>query len=449
MVVVVFGVNFCFTFPESAIHRGHSGARFIMNQFSIFLAKHSQKLALLCAATACSLSYYVQPYYEVLCRWSVTQFDIEWEAKPSERILRITKEVCSHFNMTDYQKSQLDIFLTPIDESLVLGSLRSPGYAFIGLPYFFGYESSTEISLDSLDFYRPYFPYGPFSKIGKDRLDLMNLPESALKFLIAREIVRLQGVTVVDQKLPLSARSQSLLTSNSIIGSLYLSYQTIFLLNRTITLPLRVSIASRTLIYTFISLFGLFFQHQMILAWRRYCCLRADQIVCSLGESFRQGGLQYYDWRIRWNKFWAERQEEFKERKRLIKKSNHNGAARYDPVMKYQLEIEKSAGKNTTETDYYLPKSEDIPLDLSIIKQQLLNDKNRANINYLQRNRFNNSGNELWSGDGDGINLGWTGILSIGIIPKIISSLFNLFSTPATSSQRYHQLNELEVKTIN
>lgn len=64
-----------------------------MNKFSIFFAKHSQKLALLCAATACSLSYYVQPYYEVLCRWSVTRLDVEWEAKPSERILRITKEV--------------------------------------------------------------------------------------------------------------------------------------------------------------------------------------------------------------------------------------------------------------------------------------------------------------------------------------------------------------------
>ncbi|CAH8619873.1 unnamed protein product [Schistosoma margrebowiei] len=419
-----------------------------MNKFSIFFAKHSQKLALLCAATACSLSYYVQPYYEVLCRWSITQFDVEWETKPSERILRITKEICSQFNMTDYQKSQLDIFLTPVDESLVLGSLRSPGYAFIGLPYFFGYESPSEIPLDSLDFYRPYFPYGPFSKIGKDRLDLMNLPELALKFLIAREIVRLQGITITDQKLPLSARSQSLLTINSIIGSFYLSYQTIFLLNRTTRLPLRVSIASKLLIYTFIYLSGLFFQHQIILAWRRYCCLRADQIVCSLGESFRQGGLQYYDWRLRWNQFWVERQEEFKERKRLIKANNHDETVRYDPVTKQQLENEKSAERHTTQTDYYLPKSEDAPLDLSVMKQQLSNDKNQTNTNYLQRNRFNVSGNELWAGDGDGINLGWTGMLAIGLMPRIISSLFNLFSSPATSSQRYSQLTELEVKTI-
>ncbi|VDQ05306.1 unnamed protein product [Trichobilharzia regenti] len=126
-----------------------------MNKFSIFLAKHSQKLALLCATTAYSLAYYAQPYYEVITRWSLTKFDIAWEAKPSERILRVIKETCSHFNMTDYQKLQLDIFLTPMDESLVLGSLTSPnGYAFIGLPYFFGYENSLEIPLDSLDFYR-------------------------------------------------------------------------------------------------------------------------------------------------------------------------------------------------------------------------------------------------------------------------------------------------------
>ncbi|VDP74861.1 unnamed protein product [Schistosoma curassoni] len=180
----------------------------------------------------------------------------------------------------------------------------------------------------------------------------MNLPESALKFLIAREIIRLQGVTITDQKLPLSARSQSLLTINSIIGSFYLSYQTIFLLNRTTRLPLRVSIASKLLIYTFIYLSGLFFQHQIILAWRRYCCLRADQIVCSLGESFRQGGLQYYDWRLRWNQFWAERQEEFKERKRLIKTNNHDETVSYDRVMKHQLENEKSAERNTTQTGH-------------------------------------------------------------------------------------------------
>lgn len=98
---------------------------------------------------------------------------------------------------------------------------------------------------------------------------------------------------------------------------------------------------------------GLFFQHQIILAWRRYCCLRADQIVCSLGESFRQGGLQYYDWRLRWNQFWAERQEEFKERKRLIKTNNHDETVSYDPVMKHQLENEKSAERNTTQTGMF------------------------------------------------------------------------------------------------
>ncbi|CAH8558936.1 unnamed protein product [Schistosoma turkestanicum] len=418
-----------------------------MNKFSIFFVKHSQKLALLSAATACSLTYFVQPYYEVLCRWSTSQFDIGWETKPSQRVLRITKDICSHFTMTDYQKSQLDVFLTSVDESLVLGSIKSPGYAFIGLPYFFRYESSAEIPLDSLDFYRSYFPYGPFSKVGRDRLELMVLPESALKFLIAREIVRLRGVTATGQKLPLSARGQSLLTANSIIGSLYLSYQAIFLLNRTFKLPILMSTVSKVLIYTLIPLFGLFCQHQIILAWRRYCCLRADQIVSSLDESFRQGGLQYYDWRLRWNQFWAKRQEEFKERKRLIKANNHDETMKFDPVTQYQLENERSSEKNTTETDYYLPKSENDPLDPVIIQKQLSNESQQKNANYYQRNRFNHSGNELWAGDGDGINLGWTGILSVGLMPRIISSFFNLFSSPATSSQRYNQLTVLKVKT--
>ncbi|KAH8856884.1 hypothetical protein KSF78_0009356 [Schistosoma japonicum] len=322
-----------------------------MNKLSIFFVKHSQKFAFLCTVTACSLTYYIQPYYEVLCRWSITKFHTEWEEKPSERIQRLTKEVYSHFNMTDYQRSQLDIFLTSVDESLVLGSLHSPGYAFIGLPYFFGYENSLEIPLDSLDFNRPYFPYGPFTKIGQERMDLMILPESALRFLIAREIVRLQGVTSTGQKIPISPRDQSLLTANSIIGSLYLSYQAIYLLNKTIKLPLRVSPASRVLVYTLIPLFSLFLQHQILLAWRKHCCLLVDQIVCSLGESFRQGGLQYYDWRLRWNRFWAKRQEEFEEIKRLAMTSdNLSETSKHNHVTQRRLENETSIEKSNVPT---------------------------------------------------------------------------------------------------
>ncbi|KAK4467728.1 hypothetical protein MN116_008661 [Schistosoma mekongi] len=420
-----------------------------MNKFSIFFAKHSQKLAFLCTAAACSLTFYIQPYYEVLCRWSVTKFHMEWEEKPSERIQRLTKEVYSHFNMTDYQRSQLDIFLTSVDEPLVLGSLHSPGYAFIGLPYFFGYENSFEIPLDSLDFYRPYFPYGPFTKIGQERIDLMILPESALRFLIAREIVRLQGVTLTGQKIPMSARGQSLLTANSIIGSLYLSYQTIYLLNRTIKLPLRMSPASRVLVYTLIPLFSLFFQYQILLTWRKHHCLLVDQIVCSLGESFRQGGLQYYDWRLRWNRFWAKRQEEFEEIKRLAKTSdNLSETPVYIDVTQHQLENEAPIGKSSVPTDYYLPESRNNQPSPLIITNHLMRDS-QSDAFCLRGNRFNKSGNELWAGDGDGINLGLTGILAAGLLPQFMSSFLALFSAPATSGQRYKQLTTLKVGKVN
>nr|CAH8867168.1 unnamed protein product [Trichobilharzia regenti] len=411
-----------------------------MNKFSIFLAKHSQKLALLCATTAYSLAYYAQPYYEVITRWSLTKFDIAWEAKPSERILRVIKETCSHFNMTDYQKLQLDIFLTPMDESLVLGSLTSPnGYAFIGLPYFFGYENSLEIPLDSLDFYRPYFPYGPFSKISRERMDLMIIPESALKFLIAREIVRLQATTSTGLKLPLSARGQSLLTVGGVIGSLYLSYQTIFLLNRLMKLPLRVSSPSRLLIYTLLPLFGVFLQHQIILAWRRHCCLRVDQIVSSLGESYRQGGLAYYDWRLRWNHFWAERQSEYKERKKSLRKGDHT--AKFDPVAQYQSENEQSTEKKD-KIDYHLPQLENSAFEP--LNQNGIANTDEPKSIYRRTNRFTDTGNELWAGDGDGVGFGWTGILTIGMMPRIVSGFFKLFSSPATSRQRYTQLTTTE-----
>ncbi|CAH8626397.1 unnamed protein product [Heterobilharzia americana] len=112
----------------------------MMNKFTIFLTKHSQKLVLLCSTTVYSLAIITQPYYEVLNRWSLTKFQFDWELKPSKRINQLTNEICSYFNITDYQKAQLDIFLTSIDESIVLGSLQSPGYAFIGLPYFCTYE---------------------------------------------------------------------------------------------------------------------------------------------------------------------------------------------------------------------------------------------------------------------------------------------------------------------
>ncbi|CAH8626383.1 unnamed protein product [Heterobilharzia americana] len=274
-------------------------------------------------------------------------------------------------------------------------------------------------------------------------MELMIIPESALRFLIAREIVRLQGITSTGLKLTLSARGQSLLTIGGLIGSLYLSYQAIFLLNRGMKLPLRAPIVTRMLIYPLLPLFTVFLQHQIMLAWRRRCCLRADQIVCSLGESFRQGGLEYYNWRLRWNQFWATRYAETKERQELNRKGDKISG--FDPVAQYQLEREEnSTEKSKAGPDYYLPISENFSLDGSqIIMHNQLNSQ--SELKHCRIYRFNKSGNELWAGDGDGIGFGLTGILIVGLIPRVLASFFSIFSCPATSRQRYNQLSIIEV----
>lgn len=408
-----------------------------MNRLSIFLVRHSQKLALCCTIGAAVSTYFVQPYIEVLNRWSISKFGIDGEVKPATRITELTDEVCRKFDLKDEQRLKLDIFTLPLDEPVTLGSLRSSGYAFIGIPYFFGYRNTAEIALDTLDFYRPYFPYGPYSKLGQKRIELMVLPDSALRFLLAREIIRLGGVTVNGKKLLTSARTESILTASGVIGSLYLSYQIIYFFNRVTDSLMRWSRPTRLLGYTFLPLLGLFCQYQCMLVWRRHRCLKADQIAASLDESFRQGGQTYYEWRLKWNKFWAMCLQEFKQMQ--TKPIGTGTSKELDSVLQHQLENKSSAeaDEGYQRQDYYYPPTEQTPYvqsDSSSVTEAGTIPK--PTLRYYRNDRFSSSGNELWAGDGDGIGFGLTGILTTGLTPFWFSGLLNIFSNPATSEQR-------------
>ncbi|KER18148.1 hypothetical protein T265_16262, partial [Opisthorchis viverrini] len=79
-----------------------------------------------------------------------------------------------------------------------------------------------------------------------------------------------------------------------------------YVVNRRFKLPLSWTFSSRLLLYTGISLFALLCQWQVMLAWRRHNCLRVDEIVAGLNESFLRGGVAYYNWRLRLNQFYHE-----------------------------------------------------------------------------------------------------------------------------------------------
>lgn len=65
----------------------------VLHKFPLFLAKHSQKLALGASLTALAISYTVQPYYEVFARWALIKTNEGKEVRPSQRIRQIASTV--------------------------------------------------------------------------------------------------------------------------------------------------------------------------------------------------------------------------------------------------------------------------------------------------------------------------------------------------------------------
>ncbi|TPP60058.1 hypothetical protein FGIG_03154 [Fasciola gigantica] len=351
----------------------------VLRKVSLFLAKHSQKLAFGAGVTALGIGYAVQPYYEVFARWALIKTHENKEIRPSKRILHITDAVCEQFDVSDSQKVKLDVFLTGIDQSVSIGSLISGGYAFIGLPFFATYSDPLEISMEEGQFYTRHFPHGPYSPIGRQLLDLIILPESAVRFVVARELVRLGAKPKNSVSSSRSARFKSMVTVTGMISGLYAAYQCFIILlkyprgksqlahesignltewcisqqpnwkqgtgkcklsyalNRALRLPARVLLPTRVLCYTTLAMASLFCQWQVVLAWRRWASFRADQVVAQLDPSLLQAGLIYYDWRLRYNRFCYDRAVD-RELAKAKARNRGNSAPDYDPIQAYQDE---------------------------------------------------------------------------------------------------------------
>ncbi|TGZ71884.1 hypothetical protein CRM22_002401 [Opisthorchis felineus] len=423
-----------------------------MSKLTIFLARHSQKLALAFGTLAIGITYGCQPYYEVCCRWSLVQHKANGETRPSDRILRAFDEVCGEFGLSEKQKAQLDIFLMGGDQPVALGSLVSKGYAFIGLPACAFYSDTSEIPTDALDFYTPHFPYGPFSVPGQRRLELMVLPDDALRFLIARELLRLGACTADGASLLASARSNSVFTMTGIIGSLYAAYQVAYVLNRRFELPLRWMFSSRLMLYMGISLVALLCQWQVMLAWRRHNCLRVDEIVASLNESFLRGGVAYYTWRLRLNQFWHEHILRYRSAALGSKKTEstvdvltaYQDEQRQAGLLKQEnAEVGETApGASSSDTGYFLPRVDRVveQTDTSAWPVDTDRPMHSGQFQYSINPRTSSCGNERWAGDGEPPGFGLTALLSLGRIAPPMAWFFGLFCYPATSHTRLQLL---------
>ncbi|KAF5400372.1 hypothetical protein PHET_06614 [Paragonimus heterotremus] len=442
----------------------------LMNRVTSFLWNHSQKLAFGSVGIAIGTTYFFQPHFEMLSRWALVQTDGISEVKPSDRLERLLTEVSRNFVLNEKIKCDLDLFLTKSDHVFSVGSVRSAGYAFIGLPRFASYSDPSEISTEDFGFYTRHFPYGPYSPVGKQRLALMILPDDALRFVLARELVRLGAKSRDGTSIAVSARTKAMFTVAGMVGGLYAAYQVaspisvtvgVFILkvsthlfqcayrlNRVYKLPTHWLLSSRLLLYTGLALFGLFCQWQIALAWRRYNCLAVDKLVAHLDDSFLRGGLAYYDWRIRWNQFWYDRS---------VEKHTNEQKSHFDPVKLYQEEqqrVEESTeteeqpvgniGKfvlHDKESGYYLPRIDGTkdPLGPPVDSLQTQFRSSGA-FHYKINPRVSACGRERWAGDGDGVGFGLTEMLMSGLAPTWLVWLLGLFVCPATSYLRYSRL---------
>ncbi|KAF7258840.1 hypothetical protein EG68_04084 [Paragonimus skrjabini miyazakii] len=419
-----------------------------MNRVTSILWNHSQKLALGSVGIAISTTYFLQAHFEMLSRWALVQTDGISEVRPSGRLERLLTEVGRNFILDEKTKCDLDLFLTKSDHVFSVGSVRAAGYAFIGLPRFASYSDPSEISTEDFGFYTRHFPYGPYSSVGKQRLALMILPDDALRFVLARELVRLGAKSLDGTSLAVSARTKAMFTVAGMVGGLYAAYQCAYRLNRVYKLPTHWLLSSRLLLYTGLALFGLFCQWQIALAWRRYNCLAVDKLVAHLDDSFLRGGLVYYDWRIRWNQFWYDRS---------VEKHANEQKSHFDPVKLYQEEQQRVEESNGTEdqpvcnigkfvlhdkeSGYYLPRIDGAG-DSSGPSVDSLQTHFRSSgaFHYKINPRVSACGRERWAGDGDGVGFGLTEMLMSGLAPTWLVWLLGLFVSPATSHLRYSRL---------
>ncbi|THD23067.1 hypothetical protein D915_006201 [Fasciola hepatica] len=321
-------------------------------------------------------------------------------------------------------------------------------------------------------FYTRHFPHGPYSPIGRQLLDLIILPEPAVRFVVARELVRLGAKPKNSVSSSRSARFKSMVTVTGMISGLYAAYQLSYALNRALRLPARVLLPTRVLCYTTLAMASLFCQWQVVLAWRRWASFRADQVVAQLDPSLLQAGLIYYDWRLRYNRFCYDRAVD-RELAKAKARSRGNSAPDYDPIQAYQdeqlaLQREEKQPEKEPGDDWISQKSPNSQVLVQVDRATVHDDKTgyflprvdgaktitsaelaRPDSSSLRKSaysihpRLTACGNERWAADGDALAFGFTELLSLGYVWPTLARLLSLFVGPATSEARLARLKAL------
>ncbi|VDD81427.1 unnamed protein product [Mesocestoides corti] len=424
----------------------------------IFL-RNSQAFAAIGFVGASVFSYYVQPYLEVFNRWNHVKTRIGREMEPNSRVVRIANSAFAKLKVPEALSQKVDIFLTKYAESVALGSLDtdSDGYAFIGLPYFSVYEDSSDIPLEDLTFSSPLFPYAAHSSLGKKRLQLMHISDSALEFLVAREVARLLGsAKLADCRksetskfstfFP-SPRMSARIASLSLIATLYLSYQTCYALNRLLRLHIACPRSLRVLNYLGVAALMVLCQRQILVSWQHHVCLALDKAVCEACSDFYAGGIEYYKWKREWNSFWTQVLPVCRKAMRLLRQVSAGSLTpELSPALKYQVQMALSdpAILQRDPSEYYFIPPSIVHMNRSSKDPvPLLED---CSLSYLSAYHLpaydvnSRQGDEKFASDGETLRLNLPGLLSFGVFPAWLAFIFEMLSFPATCGQRKTQL---------
>ncbi|KAL7055135.1 hypothetical protein AAHC03_024473 [Spirometra sp. Aus1] len=414
------------------------------------LLRHSQKLAALGFATSAVLSWTLQPYSEAFTRWSQMRMNRDRELPPTERICRLCDQVCTRLGLPPHLRRQLDLFFTDSAESVALGNLNGDpqGYAFVGLPYFFRYATEAEIPLQNFEFATPLFPHTAFSEMGKERISLMLIPDDALEFLLAREIVALLGsahltkLTSTVSTSPWSfpaPRTMSRIASLSLLSAVYLAYQVAYVLNRLLGLRTLWSPPARLLAYMGIVGLMLLCQRQLLVAWRHQVCFNVDRAVGSLGDDMRAKGIAYYSWKLRWNAFWTHRLVECRRAMDIFQRVTRGVRdLELSLLIRQNLQMGDFALEKSPPDFYYLPPA--LAVSCYGARCALRFDSctlDSRNCRLPAYNANTPTGEERFASDGQSLQPSLSGILAFGAMPSApLANLLQLVCAPATSAQR-------------
>ncbi|KAM3173542.1 hypothetical protein ACTXT7_012311 [Hymenolepis weldensis] len=415
------------------------------------------------------VSSLIQPHLEVFNRWIHVKKQYGRDMEPPDRVNRLAKSAFEKLHIPVEISNKIDFFLTNNAESIALGSLLKSdsenykGYAFVGLPFFCAYDQPEDIPLEDLKFASPLFPFTMFSEQAKRRLDLMCISDSALEFLIAREVASLLSSCKLTECFQHSSspslhvrrtmgtffppRTLSHISRLSFVGSLYTAYQICFGLNRLLGLRSIVSRSTRGLLYMGVTALLLLCQHQLLVAWRHSCALSLDAAIADCHSSLLDGGVEYYSWKREWNAFWT-RNILLSARKAMSTLANVTRASlgeegrQVSSLLKYQIQWALN--------QYYIPSSV-----VQCFEKKAGPRLDDCSLSYLSAYRLptyevnTQKGDEKFASDGDVLRFNMAGLLAFGAVPRWLASVMQAFSFPATCGQRKAALERRKGKALH